>query len=183
MGLMRRIAARLPWIALILALLMLADGYRWWQAVRLNHAIDNGEIVKHGDNVPPEGLFAQAYFAMRQGNQQSAIALYKRIEAQPVLAELKLSATYNRGNRYLQQAIALHSEDNQQLSVPLAEMAKDAYRSVLRSDPSHWDAKYNLERALRLVPDPDDTAEEEAAMPQQSERAVTTMRGFSLGLP
>ena len=63
----------------------------------------------------------------------------------------------------------------------LIELAKDTYRAVLRAEPSAWDAKYNLERALRLVPDPDDSDDEDLPPPQQSERALTTMRGFTLG--
>jgi mxaK protein len=96
---------------------------------------------------------------------------------------LSLAAKYNRGNLYLQQALALERDGTEHLRLPLVELAKDAYRAVLRRDSTHWDAKYNLERALRLAPEADELAAEELPAPRQAERAVTTMQGRSLGLP
>jgi mxaK protein len=63
------------------------------------------------------------------------------------------------------------------------ELAKESYRQVLRDNPARWDARYNLERAQRLVPDPEDIDASAAPAPSQSERAATTMRGYSPGLP
>jgi mxaK protein len=53
---------------------------------------------------------------------------------------------------------------------------------LLGQDNSDWDAKYNLERALRLAPEAEEEIEAMAA-PPGAERAITTMRGFTLGLP
>ena len=36
---------------------------------------------------------------------------------------------------------------------PLLELAKATYREALRLDPGRWDARYNLERALRAAPE------------------------------
>jgi mxaK protein len=47
----------------------------------------------------------------------------------------------------------------------------------------HWDARYNLERAQRLLPDPDDEDTTSVGLPRNRERAATTMRGYSPGLP
>ena len=69
-------------------------------------------------------------------------------------------------------------------AIALIELAKELYRDVLRADPQHWDARYNLDRAQRLLPDPDEAPE--AAPPdthRDAERAATTMRGYSPGLP
>jgi mxaK protein len=38
-------------------------------------------------------------------------------------------------------------------SLPMIEQAKARYRALLRVAPDDWDARYNLERALRLVPE------------------------------
>jgi mxaK protein len=67
--------------------------------------------------------------------------------------------------------------------LPLIELAKEQYRELLRRDPQHWDARYNLERAQRLQPDPTDSAFDPTAAPQERERAATTMRAQTLGLP
>ena len=54
---------------------------------------------------------------------------------------------------------------------------------MLRRDPDHWDARYNLERAQRLLPDPERREPEPAGPQRDAERAATTMRGYSPGLP
>jgi len=46
---------------------------------------------------------------------------------------------------------------------------------VLRRNSRDWDAKYNLERALSLLPDPPETKPEEDIMPERSPRATTAM--------
>jgi mxaK protein len=181
-ALRKKIHKWLRWAALVLVALIGLDGYRLWRAERLNAAIADGSIITSTAALPPEGLFAQAYLNGQKGKHDEAIALYKRVESTSI-KPLGLAAKFNRGNRYLVQAMELDEEAAKQLGLPLVEMAKDTYRLVLRAEPSTWDAKYNLERALRLVPDLDDSDDEDLPPPQQSERALTTMRGFTLGLP
>ncbi|MBC8006481.1 MAG: MxaK protein, partial [Prolixibacteraceae bacterium] len=95
--------------------------------------------------------------------------------------ELSLAARYNSGNLYLEEALALRDSDGDKNALPMAELAKESFRGVLRRDSQHWDAKYNLERALRAFPD--SGARGGLEPPEQAERAITTMRGFTLGLP
>jgi mxaK protein len=85
------------------------------------------------------------------------------------------------GAMYLQAALKLESgADASGLS--LFELAKESYRSATMGRPDLWDAKFNLELALRAAPDPDP---DDAGAPPvlTGERAVTTMRAFTLGLP
>lgn len=182
MALRKRMHKWLRWSAIALVALLALDGYRWWQAAHINAAITDGSIINVKGPLPAEALFAQAYYQAQKSNRESATALYKQVET-VAQNKLKNAARYNRANSYLQRAMELDADGNKQLGMPLVEMAKDAYRIVLRSEPATWDAKYNLERALRLVPDPDDSDDTDLPPPQQSERALTTMRGFTLGLP
>ncbi|MGV2480657.1 UNVERIFIED_CONTAM: MxaK protein, partial [Salmonella enterica subsp. enterica serovar Weltevreden] len=85
------------------------------------------------------------------------------------------SVLYNLGNLHLREALQFGPESIGK-SLPLAELAKSSYRELLRLNPQHWDAKYNLERALRLAPERESAIEEGAPLPQNSERAVTTMQ-------
>ena len=179
---MQKFQRALRMLALALLALAMYEGYGWWQTQRLNNAIDDGSILQFNEALPAEGLFAQAYLRAQKGDREHAIALYKQVEVMPDAA-LAQTAKLNRANLYLIRAMELHGEDNQNLALPLAELAKVTYRTLLRAEPGNWDAKYNLERALRLVPDPDDSDDADLPPPQQSERAPTTMRGFTLGLP
>jgi mxaK protein len=67
-------------------------------------------------------------------------------------------------------------------ALPVFELAKQSYRAALLQRHDLWDAKFNLELALRAAPDPDP---DDTGAPQvlTGERAVTTMRAFTLGLP
>jgi mxaK protein len=65
----------------------------------------------------------------------------------------------------------------------MIELAKEGYREILRANPADWAARYNLERAQRLVPDPDELDEAPPELNRSAERAATTMRAFSPGLP
>lgn len=60
-------------------------------------------------------------------------------------------ARYNLGNLHLRQALSMRRGDA--AAVPLVELAKQYYRQVLAEEPSHPDARYNLERALWLQPE------------------------------
>ena len=141
---------------------------------RINHCRDDCSATSRN--------IRSSILPRKNGDRERSIALYKQVEESSD-AGMARAAKYNRANGYLAKAMELPSDDNQNLSLPLAELAKDNYRSLLRIEPGYWDAKYNLERALRLVPDPDDSEDAELPPPQQSERAPTTMRGFTLGLP
>lgn len=80
--------------------------------------------------------------------------------AEPLLAELARdheadavgqAARFHLGNAYLREA--LRDDIDPRRRRPLAELAKERYRELLRIAPDHWDARYNLERALRLAPE------------------------------
>lgn len=84
----------------------------------------------------------------------------------------------------LRQALVVRAGMQPGQAIALIELAKELYRDVLRADPQHWDSRYNLDRGQRLLPDPDEALE--AAPPdinRNAERAATTMRGYSPGLP
>ncbi len=182
MGMMRS-----RWLLALLAALAIAgavDGFLLWQAQRWNRVIAGG-VKEAGDDMaagktPPAASFAAAYRAEQAGDAQTALNLYKRVEQSDSL-ELSLAARYNSGNLYLEEALALRAGDGDKNALPMAELAKESYRGVLRRDSRHWDAKYNLERALRVFPDAGTQSGLEP--PEQAERAITTMRGFTLGLP
>ena len=83
----------------------------------------------------------------------------------------------------MRQAVDVRASTQPGQAIALLELAKEYYRDVLRDDPAHWDARYNLERAQRLLPDPDDEDTTSVDLPRNRERAATTMRGYSPGLP
>ncbi len=185
---MRMVRARLlvaPLLALLFAALLARDAQRLWQALRFNALIE-AQAAPAPQAPPPVSrfqpglvLFVHAHGAVHQGRLQDALSLYKDAAADPAVA---VAASYNSGNIHLRQALELAAQQALAQSPQAVELAKQQYREALRRDPGHWPAKYNLERALWLAPElPEETAA--GAAPEHSERAVTTMRGFTIGLP
>ncbi len=174
---------RLAWIALaVLAVCAVVDGTRLLQASRTNAAIADGSIVAVESPRAPQAVFAQAYHLAAQGDNERALNLYQRLQDEN--GPLARAARYNTGNIHLRQALELskaRGEAAQGALITPAELAKQAYREVLRADPRDWDARFNLEKTLRVLPDPDD--ETPGPAPGNSERAATTMRATPLGLP
>src|SRR5262249_7284820 len=104
-------------------------------------------------NALPEARLARAV-TLAKIDYDGALGAYKSI-IQANREDLRRVALYDLGNLYLRQALQVGLEDEGQ-SLPLLELAKQSYRDLLRRDPDDWDARYNLERTLRLAPESDD---------------------------
>jgi mxaK protein len=171
--------AALPLALAAVLALMAWDSASFWRAWRFNTAITSTDTAPTSHSEAPAVLFARAHRAAMAGRTQEALALY---QAAARNARVASAAHYNSGNLHLREALAL-ARDGELVQRPQsAELAKQRFRDALRADPSMWAAKYNLERALRLAPEGEDD-DLTPALPQQSERALTNMRGFTLGLP
>jgi mxaK protein len=89
-------------------------------------------------------------------------------------------AYFNRGNINLREALKLSSSDGRQ--IPLVELAKQDYRSALALDSSMWNARYNLEVALRVVPEDPDSNDEFEKNVISSQRSIES-KAFKVDLP
>jgi mxaK protein len=156
------------------------DGARTWQRHRVNLAISAGALPSESSNDAAELKFARAAAHAASGADDAALNRYRALQADATLGQ---SARYNSANALLRQGLRLRGGDQPGQAIPLIELAKETLREVLRQDPGHWQARYNLERAQRLLPDPDDADLRPTGAPSNAERAATTMRGYSPGLP
>lgn len=176
--------------AVVLVLAAVADGALWWRDAGRNALIANGQVPA-GSPVPElQFAHAQALTAaigpadsQNAGQVDVALNAWRALQSHPTLGT---AARFNSANLLLRQAGALGAglqtaQSGQAL--PLIELAKEQYRELLRRDPGFWDARYNLERAQRLLPDTVDSDLEPTAAQRERERAATSMRAQSLGLP
>lgn len=146
---------------------------------RVNAAIADARPSQFDADVP-EARFARALALARTGEYEAAQKEYKLlIRSEHV--HLKRRALYNLGNLYLRDALE-HRTQEAFRSLPLVELAKQSYRDLLRVDPADWDARYNLERALRLAPEFEQEIAEEEDPPQQEE-SMSTLQGARIDLP
>lgn len=181
MGLSLRQRTRWALAGLVAALVLAGvEAARLSQAHALNQRIQAGVPAAPAADAAPELQFAHAHALAASGVVDGALKRYQALQSDEALGQ---AARFNSANLLLREAMRLREGPSPGQAIPLVEMAKETYRDVLRQDPGHWDARYNLERAQRLVPDPDEAETSLAEEPRQAERAATTMRGFSPGLP
>jgi mxaK protein len=180
MGLITRGRMRAAW-AVVAALGVGAaiDGGRLLRAERINAQLDAGVATVAAD-APPPLRFAHAQAQAASGAQEAALREYGTLQEDATLGP---AARYNAANLLMRQALVLRQKSQPGQALALVELAKEHYREVLRRAPDDWPARYNLERAQRLVPDPDEGEDEPAGPRRNAERAATTMRGVSPGLP
>lgn len=174
---------------LLLAALAAAEAWPWWRKTQLLQQLAEGAAAPESAEPLLQFAHAQALTARLDlgpgivaADFEAALRAWRRLQDDP---QLGTAARFNGANLLLRQAQALHASDDANrvgMALPLAELAKEQYRALLRADPGLWDARYNLDRAQRLQPDPEGE-DSEASAPRAAERAPTTMRGQALGLP
>jgi mxaK protein len=126
---------------------------------------------------------ARAYYLKSKHRYDEALATLSLVIDRGDAAQ-QARNRYNLGNLYLEQAITQAEAMNINAALPLAGLAKQAYRQSLALDSRQWDTKYNLEAAMRLLPEMDRISpEDEDETVQQKTQLWTTVPGFPRGLP
>lgn len=196
-----------------LAAAALFDGARLAKANGWNDMIAAGTVPADVKEPPRQVLFARAYAqsqaqmqsqepAQVQGQapvaasapaagatppaspasspEDAALHGYRSLQDDSPLGQ---AARYNSANLLMRQAVIVRASTQPGQAITLIELAKEMYRDVLRVEPQHWAARYNLERAQRLLADPEEAEALPVGPERNAERAATTMRGYSPGLP
>lgn len=149
--------------------------WQWNQTRLYNNAVTQADFVAASEQYKgPKGLFAKAYAAQQAGNFQEARVLYAPLEKLEAAPALRNDVMFNIANTYMQQAALLDLEKDADQAMPLVELAKTGYRNLLVIDSTHWGAKYNLERALQILPDIGKVRSEKSSGLQRAVRTVIT---------
>ncbi|HID82087.1 MAG TPA: hypothetical protein EYH06_13345 [Chromatiales bacterium] len=132
-----------------------------------NRAIksDQLEMVPTWNALPAR--FARAWMLHQKGEFGQALKAYSEIEIQGS-GDFKRSIRFNLADLYMQQASLAGRKGEQDIATPLIEMAKHHYRQILREDSHYYQAKYNLETALKILPDLDEAEFPDDVMPERS---------------
>jgi mxaK protein len=136
-------------------------------------------------DAPPEVRLARATALSKAGAFDAAFKGYSGLIEPGAPDGVGRHALFNLGNMYLRQGLGASRGDASAKAVtsaesaPLIELAKQRYRDLLRADPGDWDARYNLERALRLAPEEQEAVTEDANT--NIERRNVMLRGMDPG--
>ncbi len=177
------------WGGLALALIgALHSGNSVYQTAKTNQLIsqlNQGKDINADlrNTAVPELQLARATYLKNKQRFTEAQAILSQIINQSN-QQMQTVGRYNLGNTYLVQAIALAESLQINEAIALATLAKQAYRQALALDSQYWDAKYNLEVAMRLLPEMDRIIEEQdEPAPQEKVKLWATVPGFPRGLP
>lgn len=171
-------------VAVLVALLGLA-ALGTWQLTRIrawNALIASDRAAFASADLPEEVRFARALALSERGDFLAALAGYRDL-ASIAHGPVRAAATFNEGNLLLREGLALRVAGDEFRAMPLLELAKETYRELLRQSPSHWDARYNLELALRAAPEPEGEQTVSSLPPVPVRRSEIILRRPTLGLP
>ncbi len=104
-----------------------------------------------GDNAPRAVQLAQAMALSAAGQYAAAGRRFDALIEDGPRDAIGRAALFDLGNMYLREGAG--DTVSAVRSPPMIEQAKARYRALLRAAPDDWDARYNLERALRLAPE------------------------------
>ena len=147
------------------------NAYRLYDVMQFNRSVSDGDFNKASGEGSLHRQFASGYVYQQTGAYEHALQTYASIETSDN-AEFRAAVKYNMANLYLQKASAAEQRGDHDLVIPLIELAKQIYRELLRENSGDWQAKYNLERALQLLPDVDVQEAADEVMPERSPRAL-----------
>jgi mxaK protein len=173
----QRLTLLLTALALSCVAVLVHDILQRRQTEAFNAALqqqDWDQAARHG-NRDGYGELAQAYGLSRQSEFEAAIKLLGTLQESEDDV-LRNAAQFNLANAYMRWALSIDLDHDSDIALPLVELAKQGYRRLLQSNPRHWDAKYNLERALQLFPDIEEQAVQEWQAPENSPRSLATFR-------
>jgi len=160
-----------------------ATSYQAWHLVqshRVNAIVADAQ-AERSDADFPQARFARALALAQSGKTEDALKLYKSL-ALDSAPELRLAALFNTGNLYMRDA-RRYGPDEAFKSVPLVELAKQAYRDLLSRHAEDWDARYNLERALWMVPEVEQGGGDDSDVQSKEQRVTSNIRGEPVDLP
>lgn len=121
-----------------------------------NQLLATPEQITIGEDTDPLLVFAKAHDQQQNGDPMEAIRLYGSI-MQAGDNRFRARVRFNLGTLYLRDAAKIWRDRGLLEHVrvnTLLSAAKDNLRESLILDPNQWDARFNLEFALRITPPP-----------------------------
>lgn len=149
---------------------------------RLIAGLAAGRELAVDPGADPAVLLARADFLLTRDRIDEAQALLAAVVASGDPGA-EQAMRYNLANARLRRALVLLGENRIDAAVPLVNLAKDDYRRALMLDPGDWNAKYNLDVAMRLVRDFPAVEVEGDEEPPGAAKLWTELPGLPKGMP
>ena len=141
-------------------------GKKLSEAEYFNKAVAVGASPDHPD-FRFESRYAAAYAFAVSGRYHDATQLFNQLLELPATPRQRSAVQYSLGNIFLIRGLMVHrnGETVRDEAEYLLNQARLAYQQSLRLDPRHWDARYNLDRVLSMLPaNPTENEQDEAGV-------------------
>jgi mxaK protein len=158
-------------IGLLSAVLLIVSLIQLQRAARFNQALEQENYALAAQDASPYGVFAKAFMYQQKSEFDTAIEHYAHIENE-VDKDFQQVVHYNMATLYMQRAMVVRQAGDHDIATPLIELSKHLYKQLLRFEPTHWPAKYNLEQALKLAPEIKKEEFPDDVMPERSPEAT-----------
>ncbi len=178
----------MAWLPMALLVLFLAGTLAFviWLGIlvrdnRTIRRLASGHDIDVGPQASAAVSFARAKYLLDRDEFEQSQPLVERV----VVAGGTTAATgvlYDAGNARLHHAIHLIEDNKFDAAAADVVLARECYSRALRIDPQFWDAKYNLDIAMRLVRDLPDIDSAEASQ-QPTSKLWTDLPGLPKGGP
>jgi mxaK protein len=172
------LAKWLIWLVLLSSVVMVIHAtYQLWHQQQVEAFVASPALI---EDIPDDARahFALAAMLVEQQDFDNALDHWTKVLSYE--SNLTAKAYYNRGNVNLHKALALTSSDGRQ--IPLIELAKQDFRSTLAMNPDDRAARFNLEVALRVVPEDPDAEDPFEKKVVNSQRSIES-KAFKVDLP
>jgi mxaK protein len=185
---MRHLKGALLWVVFCGSALALVVSAGLLLSTGLTNAVIRD--LRAGKDVPVDAAGASA--ARLEARAAFLLTRDRIDEAQPLLDQasrragdaVQVRMLYNMANARLRAAIKAIEQGKFDKAIPLVALAKAEYRQALRLAPLNWDAKHNIDVAMRLVRDLPRPEGEDQAQPETTPSKLwTDLPGIPKGLP
>lgn len=139
-------------------------GKQLTEAESFNKAIARGGAPDH-PGFRFESRYAAAYLFAANGRYHDAAQLFNQLLESPGTPRQVSAVQYNLGNIFLIRGLMVHRNGDtvKDEAEYLLNQARLAYQQSLRLDTRHWDARYNLDRVLSMLPENPSQGEQDKA--------------------
>ncbi len=166
-----------PAVVVLLSALFF-DIFQLMKARTFNQALAEQDYYTAQSGESDYAIIAQAYLAQLEGDINRAQSIYSQLLSHDS-SEIRELAMFNLADIFFRQAVKLELSDQPDTRIPLMELAKENYRLILRNNPGHWKSRFNLARALQILPDAEiRPQDEDDIMPERSPSAPVETIGY-----
>ncbi|MFT3731891.1 MAG: hypothetical protein QM780_10815 [Hyphomicrobium sp.] len=140
------------------------------------------EIPIDARRATPQEILARVNESLRRDQIDEAQAVMS-IAAENLPPQVRAAGLYNIANARTRLAGEAVRRGDLDSAAALINLAKSEYRLALQLDPENWDARYNIDVAMRVVRDLPQADNPETTSPDAPKKLWTDLPGIPKGLP